>query len=863
MGPRGAHRYNGHMPVRALRTFRVETALPAELEPLRRLASNLFWTWNTEAAALFQRMDRERWETSAHNPVRLLQTIPPEALAELEGDQGFLTELRRVSHAFDEYMQSAPRLAVQGTSETEVIAYFSLEFALTESLPNYSGGLGVLAGDHLKSASDLGIPLVGVGLLYQQGYFRQVLGPDGWQREEYHEIDVAAQPVHRVRDSRGEPLTVRIPFDTRDVMASVWRIDVGRTSLFLLDTHLEANQPADRAISGRLYGGDLETRIQQEMLLGIGGIRALTAMGLRPSVCHMNEGHSALLGVDRIRSLMEETGASFDEARLPVRAGTVFTTHTAVAAGIDLFPPDLVRKYLGHYYAGMGLDDRAFIGLGRTNPSDDHEPFSMALLGLRLSGYRNGVSKAHRVVSRRLWASAWPDLPLEQVPIDSVTNGVHLPTWVSHEMGDLYDRYVGAHWRDDPARPEAWDRLAEVPDQELWEVHERQRERLVIRARAQHRDSSMRLGLAGVSEISGQVLDPKALTVGFARRFAGYKRANLLFRNPERLARLVNNPQRPVQFIFAGKAHPRDEPAKQLIREVVEMSRKPEFHDRLVLLERYDMDLARALVQGSDVWMNTPLRPLEASGTSGMKAAANGVLNFSVMDGWWAEAYRPGLGWAIGRDRADDDPEVQDAIDAESIYDLLEQEVVPAFYDRDADGVPARWVAWMKRSTSALAPVFNTNRMVSEYAERAYAPAATSWQRLREDGLRPARELSGWIARMAAGWQAIKVLSVEDDLAGEHTSNAPVTVTVQAHFGSLKYEDVRLDVAYGPALRTGEIEVAGMAPLVFQEMHEDGTCRFAGTFVSGTGGRMGYAIRLSPAHPDLHDPLLPGLVRWA
>lgn len=851
------------MPVRALRTFRVEPALPPELEPLRTLAGNLYWTWNTGAAALFQRMDRERWEACGHNPVHLLQTIPAEELARLAKDNGFLLQLREVAEAFGEYMAGAPRLLVPGTSETEVIAYFSLEFALAESLPNYSGGLGVLAGDHLKSASDLGLPLVGVGLLYQQEYFRQVLGPDGWQREEYQDIDVAGQAVRRVRDSHGEPLTVKVPFDSRDVLAGVWRMEVGRTPLFLLDSNLEANQPADRTISSRLYGGDLETRIQQEMLLGIGGIRALTAMGLRPAVCHMNEGHSALLGVDRIRSLMEETGASFNEARLPVSAATVFTTHTAVAAGIDLFPPDLVRKHLGHYYTSMGLDDHSFIGLGRTHPADDHEPFSMALLGLRLSGFRNGVSKVHRTVSRRLWASSWPDLPIEQVPIDSITNGVHLPTWVSHEMGNLFDRYIGAGWRSEPDEPRPWEQLSAVPNQELWEVHERQRERLINRARTQHRDSSVRLGLAGTSEMWGQVLDPGVLTIGFARRFAGYKRATLLFRNPERLARLVNHPERPMQIIFAGKAHPRDEPAKQLIREVVEMSRKPEFRDRLVLLERYDLELARALVHGSDVWLNTPLRPLEASGTSGMKAAANGVLNFSVLDGWWAEAYRPGLGWAIGRDRGDDDPEVQDSIDAESIYDLLEQEIAPAFYERDADGVPVRWVEWMKQSIMALAPRFNTNRMVGEYARGAYSSAAASWHRLREDGLRPARDLAAWLSRMAAGWPAVKVLSVEDDLAGVPASNAPVTVTVQAHFGVLRHEDVQLEVAYGPVLRNGEIEIAGMAPLAFQEMREDGSCRFAGTFVAGTGGRMGYAIRLTPRHPDLHDPFLPGLARWA
>ncbi len=851
------------MPVRAIRTFQVEPAPPPPLEPLRRIAANLFWTWNTDAAALFQRMDRDRWEAAGHNPVRLLQIVPGDELERLADDHGFLLHLQRVDEAFWMYMARPPRVTVPGTDDCEVIAYFSLEFALTESLPNYSGGLGVLAGDHLKSASDLGLPLVGVGLLYQQGYFQQALGPDGWQREEYNSIDFASQPVHLARDESGAPLTITVPFNSRDVAVHVWRIDVGQTPLFLLDANLEQNQPSDRAITDRLYGGDLEARIQQEMLLGIGGIRALRALGLRPAVCHMNEGHSALLGVDRIRSLMEETGATFSEARLPVSASTVFTTHTAVAAGIDLFPPDLIRRHLGHYFSSMGLDDRTFVGLGRTNPDDDREPFSMALLGLRLSGYRNGVSKLHRVVARRLWAAAWPSLPLEQVPIDSVTNGVHLPTWVSHDIGDVYDRYIGGHWRDDPARPGTWALLADVPDQELWQVHERQRERLVTRARAQHRDSSIRLGLAGVKEATGQVLDPHVLTIGFARRFAGYKRATLLFRNPERLARIVNDPHRPVQFIFAGKAHPRDEPAKQLIREVVEFGRRPEFHDRLVLLERYDLELARTLVQGCDVWLNTPLRPLEASGTSGMKAAANGVLNLSVMDGWWAEAYQPGLGWAIGRDRTDDDPEAQDIMDCESLYDLLEQEVIPSFYDRDPDGVPREWVARMFLFNDAATTEFNTNRMVADYAARAYEPAARSWQRLRDDNLGPARDLAHWIDRVSAGWYAIKILSVEDDLDSPHSSRTPANIIVQAHLGSLAHDEIRMEIAYGPAGQNGEIEIAGMAPLVFQDVSEDGACRYIGTFTSNVGGTMGYAIRLLPSHPDLHNPFLTGLVRWA
>jgi len=836
--------------------------LPPALEPLRRLSENLFWTWNTDAVALFERIDRDAWQETGHNPVRLLQGVSVQQWEVLADDDGFRRHLERVVDAFDAYMARPALVQVPGTSERDVIAYFSLEFALAESLPNYSGGLGVLAGDHLKSASDLGIPLVGVGLLYHEGYFRQQLGPDGWQHEDYSVIDLAGQPLKPIHGAKGEPMRVAVPFDGREVYARVWRLDVGKTPLYLLDTNIEPNSAQDRQLTARLYGGDSETRIQQEMVLGIGGVRALHALGLHPAVCHMNEGHSALLGVERIRMMMEEDGVSFAEARIPVTSATVFTTHTAVAAGIDLFAPDLLRRYLGHYYASMGLDDHGFLGLGRTNPTDDTEPFSMALLGLRLSGYRNGVSKLHQRVSRRLWEAAWPNLPLEQVPIEAVTNGVHLPTWVAHEIGDLYDRYVGPGWRDDPVNAD-WQHVSEIPDEELWRVHERQRERLVLRARAQHAEDLVRRGRAVAGGSTGQPLDNRALTIGFARRFAGYKRATLLFRDPGRLAAILNNPERPVQFIFSGKAHPRDEPAKALIREVLQFSRLPEFRDRIILLERYDIDLARSLVQGADVWLNTPLRPLEASGTSGMKSVANGGLHMSVMDGWWWEAYRPGLGWAIGRDRLDDDPEAQDAFDADSVYDLIENELVPAFYDRDPDGIPHAWTERMKASIEAFAPVFNTSRMVAEYAGTAYEHAAASWGGLRESGLAAARDQAAWLERVTAGWSEVKVCAVEDDATETGLAGTPVTVTVQIHPGPLAPEDLRVDVVFGPATPGGELAVGGTEQLAFRNQGNDGMCRFSGTFRPLEGGRIGYAIRVLPQHPALHDVFGPGLALWA
>ena len=849
------------MRLHASRSILVEPVLPAPLEPLRRLAGNLAWSWHTDAVALFERIDREAWETTGHNPVRQMQIVPAETWERLAEDAGFLAHLDRVLAEFESYMARPALVTVPGTSAREVIAYFSLEFALTESLPTYSGGLGALAGDHLKSASDLGLPLVGVGLFYHQGYFRQHLGPDGWQHEEYFDIDVACQPLRPALDARGEPIRVGVPFDGREVWAQVWRLDVGKTPLYLLDTNIESNSTADRQITARLYGGDTETRIQQEMVLGIGGVRALHALDLYPAVCHMNEGHSALLGFERIRMLMEEAGASFAEARIPVTSATAFTTHTAVAAGIDLFSPDLLRHYLGGYAAAMGLDDRAFLGLGRTNPADDTEPFSMALLGLRLSGYKNGVSKLHERVSRRLWESVWLNLPLAQIPIESVTNGVHLPTWVAHEVGNLYDRYVGPDWRDNPVEAN-WARTSEIPDEELWRVHEMQRERLVVRARGLHAEDMARRGLAVTGGRKGLPLDPGALTIGFARRFAGYKRATLLFRDPERLAAIVNNPERPVQFVFAGKAHPKDEPAKALIREVLQISRRPEFRDRIILLEGYDVDIARSLVQGADVWLNTPLRPLEASGTSGMKSVANGGLHMSVLDGWWWEAYRPGLGWTIGRDRLDDDPEAQDAFDTASLYDLIEHDVAPMFYERDGDGIPRRWVERMKSSIAAYAPVFNTSRMVAEYAETAYTRAAASWGRLRDSGLAMARDQAAWQDRVSAGWSEVKICDVDDD-GGTRQGAGGVTVTAQVHPGPLQPGDLRVDVVSGPTNAAGELSIAAMERLALVEQRQDGVCIFQGTFSPGGGGRVGYAIRVLPHHEALHHPLGTGLVLWA
>ncbi|HSH69295.1 MAG TPA: alpha-glucan family phosphorylase, partial [Deferrisomatales bacterium] len=583
-----------------LHTFTVTPSLPERLQPLLGIAHNLWWAWNPEAVELFRRLDQDLWFKTGHNPVKLLGSVDQDRLRQLAEDVVFLSHMDRVNEALTRYLEM-PTWAVRTHPEfaTAQVAYFSMEFGLAECLPVYSGGLGVLAGDHFKSVSELGLPAVGVGLLYRRGYFHQYLNQDGWQQEMYLENDFYNMPVRRVRAADGAPVQVELELDGQSVLVQGWKVQVGRAPLYLLDTNLEANSEADRSITHQLYAPGLEMRIRQEVVLGIGGVRFLRALGIAPDVCHMNEGHSAFLGLERIRLLMEADGLGFPEALEAVRAGTLFTTHTPVPAGIDLFPPELVKRYLAPCAAGLGIPLEALLGLGRLNPADAQEQVSMAVLAIHLSGYRNGVSRLHGAVSRRMWAGVWPGIPEDEVPIGHVTNGVHVRSWLSDEMGRLFDRYLGPQWIDEPLDQEIWKRVREIPDNELWRSQERLKERLVGFARHRLQEQLRRRGAGGQElQAAQEVLDPDALTIGFARRFATYKRATLLFKDPERLAAILNHPQRPVQLIFAGKAHPADNGGKHLIQEIVHHCRRPEFRKRVVFLEDYDLQVARYLVQG-------------------------------------------------------------------------------------------------------------------------------------------------------------------------------------------------------------------------------------------------------------------------
>jgi starch phosphorylase len=852
--------------MRPVQTFTVQPRLPDELAGLRELALNLRWSWHHDTIELFRRLDADLWEATGHNPVLLLGRVAQKRLDEAVREEGFMAEYRRLSAELKTYRD------IRGTwfgrqvhcPAGTCMAYFSAEFGITECLRIYSGGLGVLAGDHLKSASEFGLPLAGVGLLYQQGYFAQYLNADGWQQETYPTHDFYTLPIEVVANDVGQPIQVEVEFPGRVVRAQVWKAQVGRVPLYLLDTNLPDNRRDDQDITDSLYGGDLEMRIKQEIVLGIGGMRALATVGIQPVVFHMNEGHSAFAALERIRMLLAADGLSFQEARELVAATSIFTTHTPVPAGIDRFPLPMVEKYFSHYWPQLQLDRTGFMALGAERTADRTDVFNMAVLALKLAASRNAVSKLHGQVSRRMWANVWPGVPEDEVPIGSVTNGIHYLSWISRDMAGLFDRYLGPRWAEDPGDQSVWQRIERIPAEELWRTHQRRRERLVAVARAQLHEQLQRRG-AGAAELdhAEEVLDPSALTIGFARRFATYKRAALILRDPERLSRILNDPNRPVQIIFAGKAHPRDDGGKNIIRQIIHLRRRPEFVDRLVFLEEYDMRLARYLVQGVDVWLNNPRRLEEASGTSGMKAVANGALNLSVLDGWWDEAYAPEVGWAIGRGEVYQDLDYQDQVESNAIYDLLEKEVVPMFYERGRDDLPRRWIGLMKRAMTALCPRFNANRMVYEYTTRFYLPAAQRYAELSADHMAEARKLADWGLNVRNEWKNVNVLKVESD--GHPTVNVGdrITVTALCRLGGLTPADVCVEIYRGAINDRGDLAEAAAIRMDHAETLPDGVHRFVGTLDTLLSGRCGYTVRVRPNSDRYMGPHELGLIVWA
>lgn len=846
--------------------FHVSPSLPDALQPLMDLAYNLRWSWDHDTVDLFRRMDRDLWETMNSNPVRMLGQIKQERLLDASNDEAILSHLDRVYHDLVDYLGEPKTwyLTRQKPRYTLEIAYFSMEFGISESLSIYSGGLGMLAGDHLKAASDLGLPLTGVGLLYQEGYFTQYLNADGWQQEKYPDNDFYTMPVKPLTGPDGKPIRITVEYPTGPVTAQVWNVQVGRVTLLLLDTNLPGvNRPEDCLITASLYGGDLEMRIRQEILLGIGGIRALVAAGIEPNVYHTNEGHAAFLSIERILRYMRCKKLSAWEARSVVRASNLFTTHTPVPAGNDVFPIEMVLKYLRSYIQQLGVNDDQFIALGKQDPGDPDEGFCMTVFAIKNAAFINGVSALHGEVSRKMWRKIWPAVPLNEVPITSVTNGVHTPTWVSKEMTDLLNRYLGPRWIKDPADKELWTRVGIIPSEELWRTNERRRERLVAFARRRLAEQLKARGALS-SEINhaAEVLNPEALTIGFARRFATYKRGDLLFSDPERLIRLLSNRDRPVQIIYAGKAHPRDDGGKKVISHIIHQARRPELRDHVVFLENYDQFLARYMASGVDVWLNTPRRPLEASGTSGMKVSANGALNLSILDGWWCEGYSPEAGWAIGHGEEYEDQEYQDKIEANAVYDILEKEVIPLYYDRGMDGMPRKWIAMMKTSMKSICPVYNTHRMVKEYTEKAYEPCAMRHDKLTANDCAEAKVFTSWKTNVRNVWNKIKINKTECNCGEFVKVGDKIEVTAYINLAGLTPGDVIVQSVHGPLDAEGNIESPGLCALDPVGSAPDGSTIFKGVITCVTSGRHGHTVRVMPSNPSLHDPFKMGLIIW-
>jgi starch phosphorylase len=847
--------------VKALRRLTVRAAYPDEVAALGAIVANLRWSWHADSLDLFESVDPDLWLACGHDPGRMLGELSAERFAQLARDRKFLRRLEDINDDLNDYL-TEPRWYQAQDGFPESIAYFSPEFGITEVLPQYSGGLGILAGDHLKAASDLGVPIIGVGLLYGAGYFRQSLSRDGWQLETYPSLDPQGLPITALENADGTPARVAIALpDSRTLHAQIWVAQVGRVPLLLLDSDIEDNDADARQVTDRLYGGGKEHRLEQELLLGVGGVRAIRAYCAAtgtpaPTVFHTNEGHAGFLGVERIRELVEGYALDFDAALQAVRAGTVFTTHTPVPAGIDRFDRSLVAAHL----TGMSvLPAERILDLGA---EEDPTIFNMAHMGLRLGQRANGVSLLHGEVSREMFGDLWPGFDTSEVPITSVTNGVHAPTWMSREVLDIAEREIGTHVLDNGG---SWDAMDVVGDAELWKVRNTLRARLVGEIRRRMRESNV---VRGMSEAelgwTASAFDPDVLTIGFARRVPSYKRLTLMLRDPERLRALLLDPERPVQIVIAGKSHPADDGGKQLIAQMVRFADDPAVRHRITFLPDYDIGMARYLYWGVDVWLNNPLRPLEACGTSGMKAALNGALNLSIMDGWWDEWFDGDNGWSIPSADGLADPDRRDDLEASALYDLIEKNVATRFYDRTADGVPTRWVQMVRHTLKSLGPKVLATRMVSEYVRRLYAPAADSSQRMFADDFAAARSLATWRQDVVAKWPGVAVLHVDSQLSGAGDAQVGDSLTLRAEIelGGLHEDDVDVEAVYGPV--AADDRLTDLARVSLRPVGGgDGVSRYEGEVPLERTGGFGYTVRVLPHNDLLVSPAELGLVATA
>ena len=843
----------------------VNPQLPKRIEKLSEISNNLWWSWNTEFLRLFQKIDKDLWEESEKNPVKFLKRVSQEKLDNASKNAMFLKEYDKLVDNFENYMKSKNTWFSNKYPENknDLIAYFSAEYGLDQTIPIYSGGLGILSGDHLKSASDLGIPLVAVGLLYKNGYFHQKINGYGGQETEYNNIDLYDLPINAVKDQNGEDLIIYVKFPKRRLYLKVWQINVGRVKLYLLDSDIEKNNEEDRDVTLRLYGGDQEMRIRQEIVLGMAGVNLLRTLGLKPTVYHMNEGHSAFLTLEIIKNTIKEKQVSFDVAKDIASSKTVFTTHTPVPAGNDIFPLDLVEKYFKDFWPRLGISKEEFLKLGM-KPTQDLEPgFNMGILALKIAGKKNGVSKLHGAVSRELFGEVWPEIAANESPITYVTNGIHTCSWLSPRLKELYNKYLIPYWQDNIHLDKTWEKVKDIPDQELWEAHMQRKEKLLNLVKDSTVNRLRRSGYSyeKINDIVSKI-NPNALTIGFARRFATYKRATLIFRDLERITQILNNQERPVQIIFAGKAHPADREGQDLIKYIHEVSMMPQFKGKIFLLENYNIAMSRYLVSGVDVWLNNPRRPMEASGTSGQKASVNGVINFSVLDGWWAEGYNQYNGWTIGTNAEFDSYEAQDNADSESLYRTLESKIVPMYYNKDKDGMSSKWIETMKNSIISTGGKYSTARMLVDYTNNLYIPLCNLTKTYYED-IDNVAAFNMWKKDIASNWKDIKITQVNnlDNITIDAGNN--IEVRCEVELPNIKQENIDVEVYYGKILDNGIVENVSIIPMKLEKQDEETRkYYYVAKIELITGGNYGYTFRVMPKHEMILEPTNLNLVKW-
>ena len=848
--------------MRSIQTFQVFPDMPESLTFLETLSRNLWWSWNQDAIELFRRVNPKEWEACGRNPIVFATHVSQERFEELSHDDSYLAHLAKVRERYENRVLSESN-GESPWEEGELVAYFSMEFGIHETLPLFAGGLGILAGDHLKAASGMKMPLVGVGLLYREGYFRQYLDKDGWQQEAYPETDLYHLPLSKQKDKKGNDLVVRLTGIGHDILAQVWKVRIGRIPLLLLDTNLPENSPEIRDITARLYSGEQHIRLAQEVLLGIGGMRALESLDILPTVCHLNEGHCAFVGIERLRQIMERYNIDLKTAREVVPRTTVFTTHTPVAAGHDEFPPAMVKPYLTSFESDFGMSADELVALGQTDGAAPESPFSMFILGLRSAQYINGVSKLHGKVARHMWSHIWPTRSDDETPITHVTNGVHIPTVLAPEIKLLFERHLGPQWNMGSTIPENIARIDDIFDEELWQAHEMSRSRLIRTVRElMHHQYGRRNAPLNIMKAVESVLDQDTLTIAFARRFATYKRAHLLFQDPDRLEAIINSKDRPVQFVFAGKAHPKDNEGKGIIRSLVDFGRRTNLRHRFIFIEDYDMHIARFLVQGADVWLNTPRRPMEACGTSGMKAALNGVLNVSIMDGWWCEGYSPERGFRIGNGEEYQDHNYQDTVESQALYNIIENEVAPVYYDRSPGGTPSAWLKMMKASMKMAMADFCSLRMISEYEERFYLPASRRFEELVAKGGEEALKLSEQHRRYLDKWQQIQVSAPVRSSKGPFRVNESFEVTTMVQTGELLPEELNIELYYGKMRHLDRIDEPRVKMMNVKEERSAGTYLYSCNLPCTDSGRYGFTVRVTP-NADAWVRYRPELLTWA